>query len=101
MVLALALIHHLAIAGNLPLENIAAFLAELSPWLAIEFVAPNDSQAQRLMTQRRGVHHPYNQKHFETCFSHYFHIQESRPIVPDRRILYLLRRRGPAASSAG
>ena len=59
MVLALALVHHLAIAGNLPLENIARFFAELAPWLAIEFVAPGDSQVQRLMTQRRGVHHPY------------------------------------------
>ena len=101
MVLALALVHHLAIAGNLPLENIARFFAELAPWLAIEFVGPGDSQAQRLMTQRRGVHHPYNQAHFEKCFSNYFLIQESRPIVPDRRILYLLRRRDQEDSIGG
>ena len=54
MVLALALIHHLAIAGNLPLENIAEFFSGLAPWLAIEFVAPSDSQVQKLLTQRTG-----------------------------------------------
>src|SRR5208282_5118911 len=37
MVLALALIHHLAITGNLPLEHIAEFFSDLAPWLAIEF----------------------------------------------------------------
>ena len=42
LVLALALIHHLAITGNLPLENIAEFFSGLAPWLAIEFVAPGD-----------------------------------------------------------
>ena len=93
MVLALALVHHLAIAGNLPLENLARFFAGLSPWLAIEFVAPGDAQVQTLMTQRRGVQHPYHQAHFESCFGHYFLIQESRPIVPETRTLYLLRRR--------
>ena len=101
MVLALALVHHLAIAGNLPLENIAQVFADLAPWLAIEFVAPNDQEAGSLMTQRRGVHHLYNQAHFETCFSRYFFIQELRPIVPGKRTLYLLRRRNQEFSAAG
>lgn len=101
MVLALALIHHLAITGNLPLENLAQFFSSLSPWLAIEFVFPGDSQVQRLMTQRRGVHHPYDQAHFETCFNHYFFIQESRVIVPEKRTLYLMRRKDPESSIDG
>ena len=101
MVLALALVHHLAIAGNLPLENLAQFFAGLAPWLAIEFIAPGDPQVQTLMTQRRGVHHPYHQAHFESCFGHYFQIQESRPIVPEQRTLYLLERRDGAPSTAG
>jgi hypothetical protein len=96
MVLALALIHHLAIAGNLPLENIAEFFQGLAPWLAVEFVGPGDSQAQKLMAQRGGVHHLYNQAHFEQCFQRHFSIQAVRPIVPERRILYLMRRNGQA-----
>ena len=69
MVLALALIHHLAIAGNLPLENIAEFFRGLAPWLAIEFVGPDDSQVQKLMTQRGGVHHLYTPGMFRTMLS--------------------------------
>ncbi len=101
MVLALALIHHLAITGNLPLEHIAEFFSDLAPWLAIEFVAPGDSQVQRLIAQRRGVHHPNDQTRFETCFDRYFSIQEIRPILPGGRILYLMRRRGDEPSSDG
>ncbi len=101
MVLALALIHHLAITGNLPLEHIAEFFSDLAPWLAIEFVAPGDSQVQRLMAQRRGVHHPYDQTRFETCFDRHYSIQEIRPILPGGRILYLMRRRGDEPSSDG
>ena len=92
MVLALALIHHLAIAGNLPLENIAEFFRGLAPWLVIEFVGPDDSQVQKLMAQRAGVHHLYTQARFEQCFQRHYSIQAVRPIVPERRILYLMRR---------
>jgi ribosomal protein L11 methylase PrmA len=101
LVLALALIHHLAIAGNLPLENIAEFFSDLAPWLVIEFVAPDDSQVQRLIAQRKGVHHPYDQTRFETCFKRYFSIQEIRPIPPGGRILYLMRRKDDEPSSDG
>ena len=101
MVLALALIHHLAIAGNLPLEDIADFFGRLAPWLVIEFVGPEDSQVQTLMAQRSGVHHPYNQAYFEQCFQRHYSIEAVRPIVPQRRILYLMRREGHASSTAG
>lgn len=101
LVLALALIHHLAITGNLPLENIAEFFSGLAPWLAIEFVAPGDVQVQRLIAQHRGVHHPYDQTRFETCFDHYFSVQEVRPIPPGGRILYLMRRRDDDPSNDG
>ena len=101
MVLALALIHHLAIAGNLPLENIADFFRRLAPRLAIEFVGPDDSQVQKLMPQRGGVHHLYNQVHFEQCFQRHFSIEAVRPIVPGRRILYLMRRHDQASLIGG
>src|SRR5919109_2075597 len=38
LVLALALIHHLAISNNVPLPQLAAFFAESGQWLVIEFV---------------------------------------------------------------
>ena len=101
MVWALALIHHLAIVGNLPLEHLAEFFCGLAPWLLIEFVTPDDPQVQKLIAQRRGVHHPYNQMRFETCFSRYFSTQEIRPIMEGKRLLYLMQRNGDHALSDG
>ncbi len=51
LVIALALIHHLAFTGNQPLENLAAFFNRLAPWLVIEFVPENDPQSQLLLAR--------------------------------------------------
>ena len=51
-VMALALVHHLAIANNVPLDHVAAFLAQLGRNLVIEFVAKEDSQVERLLRNR-------------------------------------------------
>jgi len=93
LVLALALIHHLAFTGNQPLENLAEFFAGLSPWLVIEFVPETDSQVQLLRANRRGIHHPYTRGHFESSFTKYFTVIIAEPVSESGRILYLLRRR--------
>jgi hypothetical protein len=42
MVMALALIHHLAFVGNPPMENLAEFFRGLAAWLLIEFIPETD-----------------------------------------------------------
>jgi hypothetical protein len=96
LILALALIHHLAIAGNLPLENLAEFFHGLGPWLVIEFVDPDDPQARQLMARRGGVHHPYSRAYFEKCFRRYFSLEMIKPLPGIGRTLYLMRRRDRA-----
>jgi hypothetical protein len=93
LVLALALIHHLAFTGNQPLENLAEFFAGLAPWLVIEFVPETDSQVQLLRANRRGIHHPYDRGHFEACFGKHFSAIIAEPVSESGRILYLMRRR--------
>jgi hypothetical protein len=94
LVLALALVHHLAFTGNQPLENLAAFFNGLSPWLLIEFVPEDDPQSQLLVAQRRGIHHPYSRRRFEESFGKHFTIIVSETISRSGRVLYLMRRRG-------
>jgi hypothetical protein len=96
LVLALALIHHLAFTGNQPLANLAAFFSRLAPWLLIEFVPETDPQAKRLQHQRRGVHHPYNRQQFEDAFGEHFRTLAAEPITAGGRALYLLQRRDQA-----
>ena len=54
-VLALALIHHLAISNNLPFSKIVNFFRDISKSLIIEFVPKSDSQVQRLLANREDI----------------------------------------------
>ena len=55
VVLALALVHHLAIGNNVPLPNVAEFFARLGRHLVIEFVPKSDSQVQRMLSSRTDI----------------------------------------------
>ena len=93
LVLALALIHHLAISNNVPLANIAGFLATLCRHLVIEFVPKEDSQVQRLLATRIDVFPAYHVAGFEAAFERLFEIIEKHPVDASCRTLYLMRRR--------
>jgi ribosomal protein L11 methylase PrmA len=90
-VMALALIHHLAIANNIPLESIARYFARLGRWLIIEFVAKDDSQVQRLLSSREDVFDRYTEQEFEKEFSKYFKIEDRQALSGSSRCLYLMR----------
>ncbi len=49
LVMALALVHHLAIAGNQPMSNVAELFRRLAPRLLIEFVPETDPQVRLLV----------------------------------------------------
>jgi len=91
LALALGLVHHLAIANNLPLARIREFCGRLGPWLAIEFVPKEDDNAQKLLTVRKDIFPGYTRENFEAEFSRGFAIQRSVPVQDSRRVLYLMR----------
>jgi ribosomal protein L11 methylase PrmA len=92
-VLALALVHHLTISNNVPLDNLANFLQILSPHLIIEFVPKNDPQVQRLLMVRQDIFSDYTQEQFETAFNRNFIIHKSETIQDSQRRIYLMERR--------
>jgi len=89
-VLALALVHHLAIANNVPLERIADFLQQCGHWLVIEFVPKHDPQVQRLLVARQDIFSDYTQQGFEAAFSRYFTIHRTEHLPESERVLYLM-----------
>ena len=93
LVLALALVHHLALANNLPLSRLAAFFSRLAPRLIIEFVPKNDSNAQKLLAFREDIFPDYTQAGFETSFAREFVIERSVKLHDSERVLYEMRRR--------
>ncbi len=93
MVMALALIHHLAISNNLPFDNIAKFFSSLGKYLVIEFVPKTDSKVQHLLSSREDIFDNYDKETFESIFDKYFEILETINIKNSKRILYLMRSR--------
>lgn len=92
-VLALALLHHLAISNNLPFEKLANFFSKICNTLIIEFIPKSDSQLKRLLTSREDIFSDYTQQIFEEAFMNYFTIQEHAGIRDSGRILYLMKNR--------
>ena len=95
LVLALALVHHLAIAHNLPLVRIAEFFARVARALVIEFVPKQDSQLQRMLATRVDIFDEYTRPDFEAAFSAYFTIEQAIPVRDAERVVYLMRKREP------
>jgi SAM-dependent methyltransferase len=90
LVLALALVHHLAIGNNLPLAHVAAFLSRLGRRIVVEWVPKDDPQVQRLLRSREDVFTDYNEDGFTTAISQFFNIDERTPVGSTGRVLYLL-----------
>jgi hypothetical protein len=92
-VFALALIHHLAIANNVPMDSLAAFFHKVGRWLVIEFVPKDDSQVRRLLATREDIFPDYNVESFERIFSEKFTIHRVEAIQASERRLYLMEKR--------
>lgn len=93
LVMALALVHHLAIRNNVPLERVADYFAQLGSWLIIEFVPKADSQVQILLAARKDIFDQYHIEGFRAAFQPRFRIIAERPIAGSERTLFLMKRK--------
>jgi hypothetical protein len=91
VLLALALIHHLAIGHNLPLDRIASYLSRLGRTLIIEFVPKSDSQVRRLLLSRPDIFPSYTKEGFEKAFASHFTISAAARVEDSERWLYSMR----------
>ena len=91
--LALALVHHLAIGRNVPLERISAFFATLAPQLVIEFVPREDDMVRTLLATREDVFADYTIEHLRAAFAADWETVAEAPIPGTARTLFSFRRR--------
>lgn len=91
-ILALALIHHLVISYNIPLEKVAYLFQKMCDTLIIEFVPKTDYQVKRLLMGRDDIFSGYNQQDFERVFKEYFSLEGSVKLRDSDRVIYLFRR---------
>lgn len=57
--LALAIVHHLAIANNVPLASLVDWLLSLAPRGVVEFVTKEDPQVRRMLSAREDIFPDY------------------------------------------
>lgn len=94
--LALAVIHHITLSGNIPFSLSAQFFSKMAPNLLIEFPTRSDSWVQFLLDSKREFKNHfdfYNEENFEKEYSVYFEIVDKQQIASSERILYSLKRR--------
>ena len=96
VVMALALVHHLSIGGNVPFPLVARLLSDIAPIAIVEFVPASDPQARRLMAFREDIFDWYTQEGFESAFENQgYSVIESRQVGETGRTLYLFAIQGP------
>jgi hypothetical protein len=89
--LSLALIHHICLVGNVPLEMIAYEFSRLCRALVIEFVNPDDIRAAQLLERKPMLTNRYTREIFEHAFNVYFDAVRILPL--ESRQLYYLERK--------
>lgn len=94
--MALAVIHHISLSGNIPFDFSAQFFAKMAANLLIEFPTRDDSWVQFLLDSKRDFKDYfdfYNEENFEIAYSNYFTIQKKEVIASSNRILYQMKRK--------
>ncbi|QSB13916.1 methyltransferase [Natronosporangium hydrolyticum] len=88
-VLALAVVHHLAIGRNVPLPEVRDLLAELGKRVVVEFVDPADPMAQQLLANKpAGMFPDYHREGFERLLAERFEIIRREELPSGTRVLY-------------
>lgn len=86
--LALALVHHLAIGNNIPLDGIVSWFARLASRILVEFVPRTDPMVQLMLATRADIFAGYSVEAFRAALSAHGRVVAEIPIPGSGRILF-------------
>lgn len=92
--LALALLHHLVIGRNIPMDDAVGWLMEMAPQGVIEFVPKSDPMVKRLLALRADIFPDYDEAAFRTAVERHGRILQSESLSPGGRLLIWYQRTG-------
>jgi hypothetical protein len=93
LVLFLALVHHLVIGANVPLDELVTWLASLTEYLVIEWVDRDDPMVKKLLLNREDTFEDYRRERFERLLAERFELLDATELGSRTRALYFLRTR--------
>jgi ribosomal protein L11 methylase PrmA len=91
-ILALAFVHHLAIAKNVPLDYVVDWLAGLARTGVIEFVQKDDPMVSELLRLRQDIFRDYSEENFERALRERARIRRVEQVSAAGRKLYWFER---------
>lgn len=89
--LALALMHHLCITSNVPLEYLISLLRDIAPSGVLEWMDKKDPMVQFLLRNRDDIFPEYNWEKFSSIVPKYFSLADVVPVNGGTRRLCLLK----------
>lgn len=95
LTLCLALVHHVALSGNVPVRSFLDWLADLETEVVVEFPTRDDPMVQRLLGRKGpGANPDYDTAAFERALDERWRVERREVLPSGTRILY---RATPAA----
>ncbi len=89
LTLCLAVLHHVAIGGNVPVPEFLSWLAGLGTALVIEFPTRDDPRVATLLERKKpGAHPDYDREPFERALAEHFEIERTEELASGTRVLY-------------
>lgn len=92
-VLALAFEHHLAIAFNVPLDQVVAWIMAVAPIGVIEFVPKSDPTIVKMLALREDIFTSYSEEEFMRCIELLGKVTARQKISKSGRTLFTFERR--------
>jgi ribosomal protein L11 methylase PrmA len=97
LTMCLALIHHIVIGANIPLQEFVDWLAELNSAVIIEFISKQDPMVQQLLRNKDDVYEDYDETIFEDSLTRAYTITDKQTLGNGDRILYFAELRSNSA----
>ncbi|MCJ7814767.1 MAG: class I SAM-dependent methyltransferase, partial [Xanthomonadales bacterium] len=88
LVLCLALIHHVVISANIPLEEFIGWLSDTCDQLIIEYVSRSDDKVEALLRNKEDKYSDYSRQNLETNLQKYYGIVRHLSLESGNRFLY-------------
>jgi ribosomal protein L11 methylase PrmA len=92
LVLCLALLHHLVIGRNLPLNEVLGWLVSLAPFGVVEFVPKSDPMAQQLLTWKPTIAPDYERDTVRQVLGSMARITREEVVTASGRTLFAFTR---------
>jgi hypothetical protein len=92
LVLALALVHHLAIGANVPVAELVDWLGDLGGDVVVEFVERTDPMVQKLLLEKREAYADYELGFFRQRLLERFVVAAEERLAAGRVLFHAVRR---------